>query len=92
MSQWLPIYGLGPEEVRSITASFVDAFPNAEAWLNREQVVDHIAQLQVISLQVALDIGHYSRTFTTINLLDKKRGIASLCLGGGEAVALMAER
>jgi spermidine synthase len=39
VSLWLPIYGQGPEEVRGITASFVDAFPDAEAWLNREQVV-----------------------------------------------------
>jgi spermidine synthase len=37
VSLWLPLYQMGPEELRAIVGSFVDVFPDAELYLNNGQ-------------------------------------------------------
>lgn len=37
VSLWLPLYQMGPEEMKAIVGSFVDVFPDAELYLNNGQ-------------------------------------------------------
>lgn len=37
ISLWVPLYQMGPEEMKAMIASFLDVFPDAELYLNREQ-------------------------------------------------------
>jgi spermidine synthase len=37
ISLWVPLYQMGQEEVRGIIGTFLDVFPDAELYLNREQ-------------------------------------------------------
>ena len=37
ISLWVPLYQMGGEEMKAMIASFLDVFPDAELYLNREQ-------------------------------------------------------
>ena len=87
-----------------LTASDVDLFEINEAFAAASLAVNKLLELHSAKVNVrggAVALGHPigasgARILTTLihSLigLDKRRGIASLCIGGGEAVAMLVER
>ncbi|MCZ6572479.1 MAG: hypothetical protein O7C98_04820, partial [Planctomycetota bacterium] len=88
--QWLPLYQLGPRELRIITATFCDVFPEASAWwlyFNAEQPALALVgslrpqALDVSSLSQRLAVADRGELFKAAGLLDPAELLGSRICG-----------
>lgn len=73
--QWLPLYQLSTDDFRTVTRTFLDVFPHAEAWLGNFGVSTPIVALVGSKAPVALHRSRWDRAMHDPRLREKLREV-----------------
>ncbi len=98
--QWLPLHQLSPEEVRTVTRAFLEAFPQATLWIAYPHALDPSAALIAGESPLAVDVDRLAERLVADSMLlevlrgcgfDQADGVLALSVTGSAALARASE-